>query len=154
MPMARQDDLDFHILSAGNRRIEIINLKPQKDAVPVRLSLRVAYAAVVMLHVPAMELQDEPAVARHKPLVFRAAVRALAAQQPLIPAAARLNVVDTNQRLWTHTISDRPKAPPLALEMQERGWAAAHAALLESRFGRRMAWNQPRVDNGQFESEL
>ncbi len=116
--MARQNDLDLHILSAGNRRIEIINLKPQKDAVAVGLGLRVAYGAVVMLHVPAMELQDEPAVARHKPLVFRAPVRAPAAKQPLIPATAGLNVMDTNQRLWTHTISDRPKLPPLVLETQ------------------------------------
>jgi hypothetical protein len=57
-----------------------------------------------MLDVPAMELENE-AIAQHQPLVVRASVATLATQETLVPAAARLNIVDADQGLWMHGVS-------------------------------------------------
>jgi hypothetical protein len=46
-----------------------------------------------MLNIPAMELQDQP-TSIHQALVFIAAVSALAAEEPLVPPAARLHIGD------------------------------------------------------------
>jgi hypothetical protein len=62
---------------------------------------RVADRSVVVLDLPAMELEDQD-VTPVEPLVFRAAVRALDAEESLIPAAARLDVGHRDQGLGTH----------------------------------------------------
>jgi hypothetical protein len=47
-----------------------------------------------------MQLQDQ-GVARNQALVFGAAVGAAAAEQILVPPAARLDVADSDKGLWT-----------------------------------------------------
>jgi hypothetical protein len=58
----------------------------------------------MMLHIPAVQLKNQPAV-RNEPLVLRAAMAALTAKEALIPATARLNIAHANERLWTHANS-------------------------------------------------
>ena len=57
-----------------------------------------------MLLLPAVQLQDQPA-AGDEAFVVRPAVVAPAAEQPLIPPAARLDVAHADQGLRTHAIS-------------------------------------------------
>ena len=87
--------LDLHLLGAGDGRIEIVNLEPQEHAVSVRLEIRIADRAMIVFHVPSMQLQHELPV-RNKPFVFGAAVRALTTEQTLIPATAGLDIVHAN----------------------------------------------------------
>ena len=97
----RQNDLDPELHGPPDGGVEVIELEPQEHTVAVRASVCVADGAVVMLDVPGVQLKDELAV-DGQPLVLRAAVRALAAEQALIPAAARLDVLDGDQGLRAH----------------------------------------------------
>jgi hypothetical protein len=53
--MAWTNYLDLYFLSAGHRRIEVVNPKPQKDAIPMRPIL-VADWTVIVFHIPAVQL--------------------------------------------------------------------------------------------------
>lgn len=99
--MARRNDLWLQFIDAPHRRVEIINFEPEQNAVAVGLVDGIANSAVMMLDFEIMQLQDKP-VAANQPLVFRAAVPALAAKQALIPAARRLDVGNADERLWSH----------------------------------------------------
>jgi len=98
--MARKDDLGPQLRSAGNRRVEVADLKPQEHSVSMS-ELRIADGAVVMLDIPAMQLKNQPAIGQ-EPFIIRPAVVAPTAEQPLIPAAAGFNVLHTNERLRLH----------------------------------------------------
>src|SRR6185295_16289577 len=81
--MARKDDLRPQLRDAGNRRVEVADLKPQEHSVSMS-KLWVADGAVVMLKVPAMQLKHQPPIG-HEPFIIRPAVVAPAAEQLLIP---------------------------------------------------------------------
>jgi hypothetical protein len=57
----------------------------------------------MVLNIPSVELQDQLAL-RFEPFIFGTTMRTLAAEQSLVPAAARLDVMYTNERLWTHLL--------------------------------------------------
>jgi len=57
--MAGQDNLDSHGLGTRHGGVEIIDLKPQKDAVSVRLEIRVPDRAVMVLDLPFVQLEDQ-----------------------------------------------------------------------------------------------
>jgi len=77
--MARQYDLDAHILYPGHGRIEVSDLEPQQDPIAIRLVIGVADLAMFMLDIESVQLEDEHTVG-HQPLIFAAAMRALAAE--------------------------------------------------------------------------
>ncbi len=110
--MAGQDDLRLQLCGAGGGRIEILELEPQKHPVSAG-EIRIANATVVMLHVPTMQLHDQSAV-QDKLLIVVTPMTALAAKQALIPATARRNIADTNERLGLRKRAEcngtRPKA--------------------------------------------
>src|SRR5437879_5480209 len=91
MAMARQNNLDFHFLGAGHGGVEVAGLKPEQHPISVWLEIGVSDGAVMVLDLPAVQLQDQPAI-RYQPLILGAAVRALTTQETLIPAAAGLDV--------------------------------------------------------------
>ncbi len=62
---------------------------------------RIANRAVMMLRLPAMQLHEQLAI-RNQLLVMASTVAALASQKTLVPATARFNISNTNERLWTH----------------------------------------------------
>ncbi len=97
------DDLDSHPVGASHGGLEIGNLEPKQHSVPVGL-LRITDGAMVVLDLPLVELENQPA-ADHETLVIRPAVGALTTEQALIPAAARFNVIGTDERLWMHVHS-------------------------------------------------
>jgi hypothetical protein len=99
--MPRHHNFGLQFLGAGNGRVEVVELKPEENAVSVWFKIWVTDGTVVMLHFPFVQLQDQPTI-RNQTLILRAAVRALAAQKTLIPATARLNVAHADERLWTH----------------------------------------------------
>jgi hypothetical protein len=59
MAMPRQDDFDFHFLGPVHGRVKIVNLEPQKHAISVWLGIWVADGAVMVLHFPPVQLQDQ-----------------------------------------------------------------------------------------------
>ncbi len=99
--MAWHDDLSLQVRRAGHGRIEVLEFKPQEHAVPVWLDVRISDATMMMLHLPSVQLQDQPAP-RYQSLIILAAMRALTAEETLIPATARLDIAHANQGLWTH----------------------------------------------------
>ena len=56
--MARQDDLRVEFRGAGNRRIDIVDFKPEEHAVS-RREIGIADGAVVVLHIPPVQLKDQ-----------------------------------------------------------------------------------------------
>src|SRR4029079_13299020 len=95
--MARLHDLSLQFFRARDRRVDVVDLEPQEDAVS-RRELWISDAAVMVLHVPPVQLEDQSSV-RHEPLILRAAVGALAAKQVLVPAAGRLDAPETKTRV-------------------------------------------------------
>jgi hypothetical protein len=104
--MARHDDLRFHLRGSGDRSIEVVDLKPQQHAIPVRLVARIPNPTMMVFHFEAMELKNQR-VACDQSLILRAAVRALTTEQALVPAAAGFDIRYGNERLGTHKTSSR-----------------------------------------------
>ena len=77
--MARQDDLRLQLRSSGSGGIKVADFKPQEHAVS-RWKVGVANASVMMLHIPMVQLKNQPAL-RNKSLIVRAAVIAPAAER-------------------------------------------------------------------------
>src|SRR6185437_16428141 len=98
--VTRQDHFRAQFPGASNRAIKVLNFKPQQDAVAMG-QCRISYWPMMMPVFPEVQLQEQLAV-RNQLLVMTSPVPALAAQQMLVPAAARRNILHTNQRLWTH----------------------------------------------------
>ena len=92
--MARQDDLHLQLGSAGSGGIKVADFKPQEHPVS-RRKAAVANPSVMMLHIPMVQLKNQPAL-RNKSLIVRAAMIAPTAKKALIPAAARLNISHAN----------------------------------------------------------
>src|SRR6267154_2896 len=92
--MARPDNLRLQLRSSGSGGIKVAHFKPQEHAVS-RRKVGVANASVMMLHIPMVQLKNQPTL-RNKPLIVRAAMIAPAAKKALIPAAARLNISHAN----------------------------------------------------------
>jgi len=57
--MARLDDLDPHLCSSGESRVEVIDLKPEQDTVAIGPGIGIADPIVVMLDLEAVQLEDE-----------------------------------------------------------------------------------------------
>jgi hypothetical protein len=102
--MTRHEDFSAHRLGPYNGSVKVVNLEPEKQAVPRRHVVRVADASVVMFHFPSVQLHHELA-GMDEAFVIRPAMIALAVEQPLIPSAAGLNVSNANQWLWSHIVS-------------------------------------------------
>ena len=81
--------------------VEVIYLKPEEHTIAVGSVRAIADGTVIMLHIEAVQLQDELAIL-HQLLVVAAAVSAAAAEQLLIPPAAGFDVRDADKGLGTH----------------------------------------------------
>ena len=93
--MAWHIDRSLQVLSACNRRVEVVEFKPQEHAVSVWRDVGISDAGMMMLNIPSVQLKNQPAV-RNEPLVLGAAMGALAAKETLIPATARLDIGHAN----------------------------------------------------------
>lgn len=100
--MLRQQNLHAHLPGAPHHFVEVLDFKPEENAVAVGPVSPVADRPMVMGHAEAVQLKDElPAV--HQLLVRRSAVIAAASEQPLIPPAAGFDIGDCDERLGTHS---------------------------------------------------
>jgi hypothetical protein len=98
--MAWLDNLCLQLRSACDRRVEVIDFKPEKYAVS-RRETGIPDRAVVMLDIPRMRLGDQAPIG-HEPLVLRTTMFTVTTKKALIPTAACFHIADTNQRLWMH----------------------------------------------------
>jgi hypothetical protein len=78
--------------------IEVFQLKPEEDTIAIGPQFRVPKWTVLVLDAPVMQLKDQLSV-HDQPFILAPAVSALAVQEALIPAAARLDVMHANERL-------------------------------------------------------
>ena len=98
--MAWQNDFRLQVHGAGMSSVKIVQFKPEEYAVSMR-KVGITDLTVMMLVFPAMELEHQLAFTNES-LVIRSTMGALAAEQALIPTAARFDIADANERLWTH----------------------------------------------------
>lgn len=77
--MAGHDDFGVQFGRASHGGIEVVELEPHEDAIAAR-EVRIADRAVMMLDVPAVQLQDQNAAGCIQAFVFWAAVGTLAAK--------------------------------------------------------------------------
>src|SRR5690349_14440197 len=98
--MARQDDFRLKLPGADCGSVKILHFKPQQHAIAMS-QVRVADPAMMMLHLPTVQLHEQLAVG-HQLLVLASAMAAPAAQQFLVPTTAGFDISHANQRLWTH----------------------------------------------------
>jgi hypothetical protein len=99
--MARQDDFGFQFGDTGNSSIEVVDFKPQQYAVAIRLVLRITDRPMVVFDLKAVQLEDQRTI-RDQTLIFRTAVRALTAEEALVPPATRFDVGHRDEGLRTH----------------------------------------------------
>jgi hypothetical protein len=116
--MRRHDDIDAHLHTAVDCRVEIVDLEPQQDAVAIGAVVGLADATVIVLYVEVMQLHHEP-ITIDEALVVGAAVVAANPQQLLVPPAAGLDIGGTDQRLRVHG----PNANPASTIMPIHGRA-------------------------------
>ena len=77
-------------------------LTPEQDAVATRSDAGIAQRPVVVVDVPAVQLEDQPPAGIDEPLVLGSAVVAAHAEEALEPGARRLDVVDREEWLRAH----------------------------------------------------
>lgn len=99
--MARQNHLGLELGGAGNRHIEVVDLKPQEEAVAIGVVVGIADRQMVVGDLKTVQLEDEDA-AGDEPVVFRPAVRALTTEEMLVPATAGLHIGNRYEGLGTH----------------------------------------------------
>jgi len=101
IPVPREHHFRLHLCSALRRLVEVVHLKPEQHSITIRLVCSIGDWPMMMLRREAVQLQNQMTLVNEL-VVVRAAVRAPAPQQPLIPLAARLNIRHANQRLYPH----------------------------------------------------
>ena len=101
--MSRQHDVGTHFLCPGDCCIEVLDLEPQQNPIPIRPVGRIADLTMIMFYIEPMQLEYEHAVGRQS-LVFVASMRALAAEKASVPAAAGLDIADGNEWLRLHLV--------------------------------------------------
>ena len=101
IPMTRQDHLGSDGLGARNRGVDVFDLEPEQQPIAGGSIVGIADGTVMVILIPSVQLQHQLA-AVDQAFVVRATMRALTVEQLLIPAAAGLDVVHTNQWLWIH----------------------------------------------------
>jgi len=99
----------IHSSDASDDTVEVVGLKSEQHAVPIRFGSWVSHVRMLM-RIPGVDLHDQLAV-RDDPLVFLAAMRTLSAEHSLIPATAGLNVSDRDQRLCLHRLMNDAHQP-------------------------------------------
>lgn len=99
--MPGHDHLDLHFFGPGHCRVEVVNLKPEKDAISIGFVIWITDRTVMVLHLPLVQLKDQPTI-QDQAFILRTAMRTLTAKQALIPLAAQFDIAHANQRLCTH----------------------------------------------------
>ena len=97
--MAKLELIGSYLTGALDGGVEVVDLEPQQDAVPVGPVIRIADGSVMVVDLEALELKHQHIIA-DQPLVLGSAMCA-AGQEPLVPFAARLDVGHGNEALGT-----------------------------------------------------
>src|SRR5262249_25954474 len=110
VPVTGHDDFSTQPFGSFDCGVDVVYLEPEKQTVARRHVVRITDAPVVMLLPPGWRLQSH-LTGMDKSFVVRPAVVTQAAEQPLIPSAARLDISDANQRLWPHHVASPYRTP-------------------------------------------
>jgi hypothetical protein len=99
--MPGHDQLHAHFRCALHDHVKVVYLEPQQHPISVWPNIAIANRSVMVVHFEAVQLKDKLAI-RDQPLIFGASMSAPAAQQPLVPSAARFHIGYGDERLRTH----------------------------------------------------
>lgn len=99
--VAGENDLGLESRDPARNLIKVVDLKPEQDTVAIGPVSRITDWIVVVSDAKTMQLEDEHAIG-NQPLILGSTVRALAAEEVLVPAAARFDIGHRNERLGTH----------------------------------------------------
>jgi hypothetical protein len=99
--MGRFDHRSFHLFGTCDGGIEVVEFKPQEHAISVWLEIGITQEPVLMRYIPSVQLKKQLSM-RNEALVFWAAMPGLTAQETLVPATARFNIVHANKGLQSH----------------------------------------------------
>jgi hypothetical protein len=108
--MPGHDDFDIHFVAALHDTFKIVDLEPQQNPISIGPVVTIADRAMIMFTLEAVQLKDELPVGNEL-LICGTSMVAHAAQQMLVPSAARFNIVHCDQRLRAHS-SARNLAKP------------------------------------------
>jgi hypothetical protein len=101
--MARKHDLDLHLSGTLNDCVEVIDLKPKQNAVPIRFRMRIADPTMVMFDFETVKLQDQIAIGDQL-FISAAPVITATAKQTLIPLTTRFYIRHCYQGLRAHLV--------------------------------------------------
>ena len=93
--MPGMNHLDLHFLGTGDCGVEVVNREPQKHSVSIGSEIRIADRAVMVSHVPSMQLQHQLSV-RIQALILGAAMCTSTTKQTLIPTTTRFDILHAN----------------------------------------------------------
>ena len=96
--MTRFDHVSLQLLGTCDRGIEVVQFKPQENAISIRPKIGIPEWTVVMFDMPVVQLKDQGSV-QNQSFIVRPPVPALATEEALIPATAYLDVVHANEGL-------------------------------------------------------
>ena len=95
--MPRFDHIHLQLLTTSNRGIEVVEFKPEENAVSVWPKLGIPERTMMVFDLPFVQLNQGSV--RDQTFIVRPAVPALAAKEALIPPAARFDVMHANEGL-------------------------------------------------------
>jgi hypothetical protein len=101
--MAFLQSLHFEVYSATHGSVEVFELEPQQDAIAVRAKRWIPQRTVLVLRIPAMQLQNQLPVG-YKTFILITAVSAGAPKDLPVPIATGLNVVNADEGCQLHVI--------------------------------------------------
>jgi hypothetical protein len=156
--MTRQHRLDAHFSGALHNRFKIVDLEPQQHPVSIWLVVTIANPPVMMFHLEAVQLKDKLPV-RDQLFICGAPMIAPAAEQTLVPSAARFHIGHGDQRLRTHSASlsfTLPRWRPASGDSSALGEKSNGMLLLEQELNRQLhqAWRaglQNLAERGRFQ---
>jgi hypothetical protein len=102
--MTRHHRLDAHFSGALHDCFKIVDLEPEEHPVSIWLIVTIADRTVMMFHLETVQLKDKLPI-RDQLFICGAPMIAPAAEQTLVPSAARFHIGHSNQRLRTHSAS-------------------------------------------------
>jgi hypothetical protein len=95
-----EDDLCTQLGGALGGSVEVADLEPQQHTI-ARRKAGIADGTMFVVDLPVVELENELAV-RDEPFVVGTAMRALTAEEPLVPRTARFDIVNRDKWLGPH----------------------------------------------------
>jgi hypothetical protein len=68
--MARFEDISLHLFCARDGGVEIVQFKPEKNSIPIRLYFRFSEWTMMVLDAPVVQLKNQSSIGRDQSFVL------------------------------------------------------------------------------------